>query len=425
MEAQRNNILDECDEDNDGDDDEPMDGMPMIRSIYDTIKKPVKKMNINIGVVTSTKSHSSIEDMFIHSDENMSDDPDDTNGDGTTQTGSTNRDRNIPSIGPSIPSLATSITNNRLSTITNKTALTNATKRLYLKSNNNTKSMSDDHDIHHLSSGDESTCITAPNTVSTLSPAINNEQKVVIQSKYKNNNNKNSLFHIKHKHSADTMSDIEITINDEEDEDDDDDDVVTEMEEEKKHSNNTSVMSRIKQIKRVLSIGHHTNSKYLNSNSDDQTQSGSDIDTVSYHNSSSVHSYDNTLNTITPQNSSEMNMNKYYDKKGIPRFISENDKKTNKIKNSISYFDDHENEDDDDDDDDDGSYEWIKSALKCCDENGWEQYFANFKQHKVSENRLDKLDDIDWRELIPAIGPRNDFKELWSIKQITADINNI
>jgi len=122
-----------------------------------------------------------------------------------------------------------------------------------------------------------------------------------------------------------------------------------------------------------------------------------------------------------------------------PRFISEksNDKTDKivnkmkrtankakrKIKNSISNYADTNG--DNSDNDVTNKYYWIKRTLRQCDVNGWEKYYDNFKNHKVDETRLTKLDDGDWRELIPAIGPRNDFKEAWEIRQIDNDFENM
>jgi len=61
-------------------------------------------------------------------------------------------------------------------------------------------------------------------------------------------------------------------------------------------------------------------------------------------------------------------------------------------------------------------YEWIRKTLKRVDIINHAEYFMNFQTHKVEDDRLGDLLDEDWKELIPAIGPRNDFKRLWRMK---------
>ena len=60
-----------------------------------------------------------------------------------------------------------------------------------------------------------------------------------------------------------------------------------------------------------------------------------------------------------------------------------------------------------------GDYEWIEQSLKVCDDIEWRKYLKNFKDNKVSDHRLGQLNENDWKDLIPKIGPRNEFKALW------------
>eukprot|EP01084_Bolivina_argentea_P080217 145345_1 len=57
-------------------------------------------------------------------------------------------------------------------------------------------------------------------------------------------------------------------------------------------------------------------------------------------------------------------------------------------------------------------YCWIEMALRTIDENDWKIYLKRFKQNKVTTNRLNTLQDEDWRELLPEIGIRRDFRNL-------------
>eukprot|EP01083_Nonionella_stella_P143855 447940_1 len=59
------------------------------------------------------------------------------------------------------------------------------------------------------------------------------------------------------------------------------------------------------------------------------------------------------------------------------------------------------------------NYRCIEQWLKVCDDMDWEQYLNNFKRHKVNDYRLDRLSEKDWKQLIPPIGTRNEFKTLW------------
>jgi len=61
----------------------------------------------------------------------------------------------------------------------------------------------------------------------------------------------------------------------------------------------------------------------------------------------------------------------------------------------------------------DGDYKWIEWTLRSCDDADWPRYLQNFKDNKVSDNRLNQLTEKDWLHLIPKIGPRNEFKMLW------------
>eukprot|EP01084_Bolivina_argentea_P056210 102907_1 len=67
------------------------------------------------------------------------------------------------------------------------------------------------------------------------------------------------------------------------------------------------------------------------------------------------------------------------------------------------------------------NYEWIENALKKCDNTEWYKYLHNFKKHKINEQRLKHLpnDDEDlWKEVIPEIGIRYQFKALWKNRQM-------
>ena len=57
-------------------------------------------------------------------------------------------------------------------------------------------------------------------------------------------------------------------------------------------------------------------------------------------------------------------------------------------------------------------YGWVKAALMEIDSDDWRTYVSNFKKNKVTENRLKDLKGSDLRELIPKIGPRNEFEKL-------------
>ena len=61
-------------------------------------------------------------------------------------------------------------------------------------------------------------------------------------------------------------------------------------------------------------------------------------------------------------------------------------------------------------------YDWIRRTLARVDSQYGDEYLANFEKHKVQDDRLGDLLPEDWKELIPAIGPRNDFKRLWRMK---------
>eukprot|EP01083_Nonionella_stella_P097224 273257_1 len=59
-------------------------------------------------------------------------------------------------------------------------------------------------------------------------------------------------------------------------------------------------------------------------------------------------------------------------------------------------------------------YEWIKRTLTRVDSQNYDEYVKNFERHKVADTRLGDLLPEDWKELIPVIGPRNEFKRLWA-----------
>ena len=59
-------------------------------------------------------------------------------------------------------------------------------------------------------------------------------------------------------------------------------------------------------------------------------------------------------------------------------------------------------------------YYQIEQCLKLCDQNEWQKYLKNFRQNKVSDCRVSGLDPNDWKELLPPIGVRNEFKALWN-----------
>ncbi len=61
-------------------------------------------------------------------------------------------------------------------------------------------------------------------------------------------------------------------------------------------------------------------------------------------------------------------------------------------------------------------YEWIRDALLNIDDEEWRKYLKNFKKNKVTESRLSDLKRSDMKELIPPIGPRNEFEKLLRIK---------
>merc|ERR1712176_357343 len=64
-------------------------------------------------------------------------------------------------------------------------------------------------------------------------------------------------------------------------------------------------------------------------------------------------------------------------------------------------------------------YEWIESSLKKID--GEFGVFNNsvihmFRQHKVTDERLNDLSNTDWHTLIQAVGVRNEMKKLYKMK---------
>ncbi len=66
---------------------------------------------------------------------------------------------------------------------------------------------------------------------------------------------------------------------------------------------------------------------------------------------------------------------------------------------------------------DNNGYKWIKQTLTKVDSQYYDEYLENFEKHKVKDHRLGDLTSEDWKELIPAIGPRNDFKRIWKTVQ--------
>eukprot|EP00483_Globobulimina_turgida_P003512 UN03518 len=68
-------------------------------------------------------------------------------------------------------------------------------------------------------------------------------------------------------------------------------------------------------------------------------------------------------------------------------------------------------------------YVWIEMALRSIDEKDWEIYLKRFKQNKVNVSRLHSLLDDDFRELLPEIGIRRDFRNLIKNKNTNYAIN--
>ena len=62
----------------------------------------------------------------------------------------------------------------------------------------------------------------------------------------------------------------------------------------------------------------------------------------------------------------------------------------------------------------DNQYKWIENALKQCDKHEWKTYLNNFKQNKITDDRLNnlKIKEQHWQSLIPEIGVRIEFQEL-------------
>merc|ERR1719461_2174467 len=60
------------------------------------------------------------------------------------------------------------------------------------------------------------------------------------------------------------------------------------------------------------------------------------------------------------------------------------------------------------------AYNLIEQCLKLCDNIDWEEHLQNFKDNKVCDKRVRGLSAHDWKELLPAIGVRNEFIELWN-----------
>eukprot|EP01083_Nonionella_stella_P062817 163309_1 len=57
-------------------------------------------------------------------------------------------------------------------------------------------------------------------------------------------------------------------------------------------------------------------------------------------------------------------------------------------------------------------YTWITKAMMQIDTQDWRLYVENFQRNKVNESRLCDLKRSDLKELIPKIGPRNEFERL-------------
>eukprot|EP01083_Nonionella_stella_P128921 390767_1 len=69
-------------------------------------------------------------------------------------------------------------------------------------------------------------------------------------------------------------------------------------------------------------------------------------------------------------------------------------------------------------------YDWIRQTLQRVDSQNHDRYLNNFERHRVEDDRLGDLLPDDWKELIPAIGPRNDFKRLWKMRDKTKQSNH-
>eukprot|EP01084_Bolivina_argentea_P091900 165393_1 len=64
-------------------------------------------------------------------------------------------------------------------------------------------------------------------------------------------------------------------------------------------------------------------------------------------------------------------------------------------------------------------YDWICNTLKKCDKKHWKMYLKNFKKNKITERILiDLKDDAVWRELIPELGIRVQFQQLWKERKM-------
>eukprot|EP01083_Nonionella_stella_P013762 38702_1 len=71
------------------------------------------------------------------------------------------------------------------------------------------------------------------------------------------------------------------------------------------------------------------------------------------------------------------------------------------------------------------NYGWITKALQTCDSKDWKIYLTNFKRNKVTESRLYHLtDDAMWIELIPELGVRSQFLQLWEQRKIIKNWND-
>ena len=93
---------------------------------------------------------------------------------------------------------------------------------------------------------------------------------------------------------------------------------------------------------------------------------------------------------------------------------------------AADYVDGKVEEDKADDDGQEGGdieyeYKEIMNILRQCDALEWKEYLQNFKNHKITDDRLsfmiDKGNDKDWDKLIPELGVRYQFISIWTDKQ--------
>jgi len=406
--------------------------------------------------------------------------------------------------GPSIPSLDTQVTTNGFSEFTNKTQLSSATKRLFLLSeasndrltvhvqvhskqneriqhnmykhralmvdaddslsrpttpgllsgNEDETDDDDDDDMEHLSSGDESTCVTQSVAPIPLTTSLNMDQtqpppadvflpertsgssenrsyqylkiKKRTTHKKRDQTNENETQVVSHStylqrikrafsiqrssnntvatsmvasmgilSSLTTLSDRTLEAETQGDDDGDDDDDDEEDTASRTNSSQTLQTLKIRAIAEHESV-HHSCRRYglLMGNRKDSSALESAI-TASQ-----------TTATQTNKNS-DTSLCEYEEE----TCLDEDDDR-----DEVEELD--HDEDEEDEESEDGEYEWIKATLMRCDPAGWSRYYLAFQTHKVDEMRLNKLNDNDWKELIPAIGPRNDFKEMWAVRKM-------